>query len=346
MLAVLRAMVALGLLAACGAWAGARGSYWLDLAATFTAHAASGACVLALWWLARRRFIAAAVCAGAAGLGLAGLTPGRIMVAPDRAAMTPAPRDDWTVRLLLWNVGPGNGQLEGVRRLILESDADVVSLLEAPAWLIEEFKAGGVWRETWPHYWLPGNASTGFRMVLTKHAQHEPVGLREGAHLVALDGLRQIVLDRPAGAWGFVQVHPLSPRNEERWRDGFERLEDAARGVSTHMVPRGLSVVLAGDLNSTPASARSRFIEERLGVRRAKPLLTPAGTFPASVLDGLGRVRAGVPFPMQVAIDDALLGPGVRLLRWEALPATGSDHRPVLIDLEVPPPSKAVLLPG
>ena len=69
-------------------------------------------------------------------------------------------------------------------------------------------------------------------------------------------------------------------------------------------------------------------VRRETGLARAKPLLAPAGTWPASS-----------PSFLRVPIDDLFVSEGVRVVSWEVIGAeTNSDHAPVLVTIDLPEP--------
>jgi endonuclease/exonuclease/phosphatase (EEP) superfamily protein YafD len=323
-----RYAVAAALVVVCWSWTISGSVYAADLIAQVTAQALVVAAALGAWWLARRHLApAVVVLVSALGALVFAVLPGRVLTNNGGVGAGEP------VRVLVFNALAQNERREAVRDAVVHADADVVALLEAPAWLIEELRAGGEWRERYPHYFVSDRANAGFKVVMSRWAQHDATTLREGAQRTAVDGLRQMVLDRPGGAFAFTMIHPHSPRSPGRWARGNEHLDGFARRTREH-VPPGMPHVAAGDLNATPTGSRSRRLARDLGLRRAKPLFTPAGTMPA-----------WAPWPFSLAIDDAVVSSDVGVVGWRAVGGTGSDHRAVIVDLDVPPgPSVAELI--
>jgi endonuclease/exonuclease/phosphatase (EEP) superfamily protein YafD len=317
-----RFAVALPVVAACGAWVfGSRG--WLvDLVAQAVAQAGLVAFVLAVWWVVRRRWLAGGFAVVGVAFAMVGVvSPGRVWVTSD------AVDESAVVRVMVFNALASNSDEAGVRSAIVDADADVLALLEAPAWLVEELKVGGEWRERYPYYWVAAKAGAGFKVVMTKWPQVDPVSGQTGAWYAAVDGLRQVIVDRPddrGGRFAFTLVHPASPRTRERWEAGNERLTTFIERVRAHIEPRGLPHLAGGDWNATPTGSRSRRVWSELGLRRAKPVLGLTGTWPASSV-----------WPAQLAIDDVVVPAGARVVSWEAVGGTGSDHLAVVVGVEV-----------
>ncbi len=316
-----RFAVALPVVTACAAWVIGSVASGVDLVAQFCAQAGLVSAGLAGWWLWRRRWGAGSFALVGALLALLGVASGgRVWL------VSPPESESSVVRVMIFNAHASEDEA-AVRSLLLDSGADVVGLLEGPVWLMEEFKAGGVWRERFGHYWVSAKADVGFKVVLTKWPQMDVVTGERGAWLTAAGGMRQMILDRPddrGGPFAFTLIHPHSPRSAARWAEGNEHLTGFIERTRAHIGPRNLPHLAAGDLNATPTGSRSLRLWHELGLRRAKPVLRPTGTWPASSV-----------WPAQLAIDDVLVPRGARVVSWEAVGGTGSDHKAVVVDVDV-----------
>lgn len=304
------------------AWPFAAVGWVVDLVAQLTAHAVMVAGVLTVLAAGLRRWRLVLVAAGAVAVGGVGLMQGRAWtLAPATPGVAP-------VRVLVYNALSANtSEPARVRGCILGSDADIVALLEPPDWLIEELKAGGAWREAYPWYWVAPKAEAGFKVLMSRWPQRSTDTGVDEPQRTALPGFREAIIDRPGGAFVFALIQPKSPRSAARWAEGNAVFEALARRRGAREAATGLPIVVAGDLNATPTGHRSGLASARLGLRRAKPLLVAAGTFPGAM-----------PWPLRIAIDDALVGPGTRVVGWRVVDGAGSDHAAVIIELEVPAP--------
>ncbi|HVU62835.1 MAG TPA: endonuclease/exonuclease/phosphatase family protein [Phycisphaerales bacterium] len=157
------------------------------------------------------------------------------------------------------------------------------------------------------------------------------------------------IVERPAGRFGLIAVHPRSPRWRERWEEGNE-VAEALVMVALDLRGQGLPVVVLTDMNATPTGWRSRHVCAEANLLRAKPLLVCDGTYPDVVPWNLRtREKTSIParWPLSIAIDDALISPEIDVTGWRVggFPAsTGlrSEHRPVTIELRIPAPAASV----
>jgi endonuclease/exonuclease/phosphatase (EEP) superfamily protein YafD len=232
-----------------------------------------------------------------------------------RAARAPAGALD--IRLLVFNTGTEPPRTDSLLRRLGASDADVVVLVEAPPELVRLLHRESPLASSYPHVLMRGPSPdrTTWRIVLSRWPLEDR---RTDRQLVCVVGA-------PVGGFGLIAVHPASPRDPRRWRWGNQLVEDAAR-CARDLAEEGLPVIVAGDLNATPSGWRSRLLRDRASLRRCKPLLVPAGTFPASL-----------PPALRLALDDAWVSDEFAVSRWRLGPAEGSDHASVRIDLRLDP---------
>ncbi|MEM7754318.1 MAG: endonuclease/exonuclease/phosphatase family protein [Planctomycetota bacterium] len=327
---VCRSGIVFGLLVASASWLVGDRAWAFDLIAQVTAQIGVVSVVFAAWCFVRRRWALALVAGLSVVLAVAAIVPGRDLGLAD---VNPTRADGGgPVRVLVYNANAGNENRERVRAVVTSAQADVVGLLEAPAWLVDELREGGVWRERYPYYFVSDRAGAGFKIVLSRWPQHRVTDGRRGERFTLVGGLRHMLFDRPEGAFAFTLLHPKSPRTPERWQAGNEVVGGLVDRHRDYVSARGIAHVVASDLNATPSGSRSKALA-RAGLRRAKPLLTPAGTFPA-----------WLPGPASIAIDDVVVSPRVVVQQWRTAPGGGSDHRAVVVDLWVPAPTGEVEL--
>ena len=129
-------------------------------------------------------------------------------------------------------------------------------------------------------------------------------------------------------AWGgsevlLTAVHFASPRSVATWRQALGEVERDSTVIGDYLASHpGSSVVVMSDVNSTPTAAVHRRFERMSGLRGWAEMFS--GTWPAWLPRFAG-----------VAIDRAWTSEGLRVVRMEVGPRDDSDHRPILVDIEV-----------
>ncbi|MCC6286000.1 MAG: endonuclease/exonuclease/phosphatase family protein [Phycisphaerales bacterium] len=303
------------------AWLHPITTYLADLAATLAilwALLAIPSVVFLTW---RRRRIAAGVVAiaGIIAWGSLWRTP-RLGQAPRSIPSSQI------ISILVFNGSSSRlSAPEKALAMLHDLDPDVIVLIEPSRTLLDLIRADDALARSHPFRRLPDTAKSGWRLVLTRWPQQGGPDFAGGAEDAAHGGMHVMVVDRPAGAFGLVQVNPESPRTLARWRAGNARVEGAINAIRERLMPRGVPVIVAGDLNASPTGARSARLARGADLARAKPRFVLDGTFPA-----------GLPAVFRLPIDDVFASPGVGLVEWRVLPSCGSDHRAVLVRLCLP----------
>ena len=312
-----RRIVPLALAAASLAWAltpAAAGQAWfLDLAANLAPWSLFSALFAAL--IARRR--ARRVTIAAAAMTAAALA---FWLTTYRAPHA-GPGGQGQVRVLQLNAYTERSGSEDVIEFLDRAQADVVAITEAPRELLDRLRTDPGLLIAYPFRDLPPWDPTHTRVLLSRWPVEvlidRPV-LEPGDPRRAL---RLVRVHHPDGPFVALTLQPRSPRTPARWREGNAQL-GVAIGAVRDLAPTEPLVVLA-DLNSTPTGARSRRLCRELGLARAKPPLTSAGTYPAAL-----------PWPLSIAIDDVWVSSHRRIGSWSAVPGLGSDHRAVEVTLQ------------
>lgn len=318
------------------------GTWWkADLAANLNAQVlilaiAMGAIVAAL-----RRWRALIVVGVSCVLLAWPLVTHRAAYLP-RAVALDAPPVQGVVRFLHYNDSSLSDK-EDVYALMERSGADVLSILCPPVKMqfdviyghgLEDRYAGKIlrpWRAS-----PDGYATEITAAFMVSRWPIEPFDVSAAGPYS--DRLIAGVVRRPEGALGVIAVHPRSPRTASRWQEG-NRVIEATVAAALRMRAAGLPVVVLSDLNSTPSGWRSRALCSGAGLARAKPLLQATGTFPDVVRAGLSvyAPRAfAARWPASIAIDDAVVSDGIRVVGWSTLPRLKSEHLPIFIELQLP----------
>jgi len=216
------------------------------------------------------------------------------------------------VRVLLLNVHTSSTAHDAVARLIAETDADVVALLEVD--------------ERWTRALAPVLAAYPARL---EHPRSDNFGLSiytRGALTAAIENLGSLpsiagTLEHRGARLGFVLTHPIPPVTRSLVARHAEQL--AAVGARTREL--GPHALVLGDFNATPWSAPFRTLGEQTGLCDTRAGFGLQATFPA--------ISALLRIPIDHVLASCTIG--VRD-RWIARDV-GSDHLPVVVDLVVPP---------
>lgn len=325
------------------AWTVSGLAWGLDLIANLDAQWLVGAAGALLLWALTRRWRHAAFAAVACALLGASLLIGRAAVLP-RPVDVSGPPADGAVRFFHYNAST-LGEGGSIEALMDRSHADVLSVLCPPVAqqraviygdrLSDRF-AGKLVRR-----WRPDPVGDGTDVTAAFVVSRWPMHALDVSWVGAgADYLIAARVERPApgGPFALIAVHPRSPRNADRWAAGNAVAEATGR-VARRLEDEGMAVVVLADLNSTPSGYRSRLLHRLAGLRRAKPLLSVSTTYPLPLGprdDSQAGPRRWCWGPLGIAIDDALVSPGVGVAGWSVLPKLESEHSPIVVDLRIP----------
>lgn len=253
-------------------------------------------------YLIGRRWKTAAV--GVVGLAfhalaLAPLAPGR----PDGGG------GGERLRVVLFNVHTENDGKDGIARWLGEADADAVAVLE-----VDDEWAGalGGLRASHPHGTTAARPDNfGIALLSRRPVEECRCAYFGGA------GVPSIVARM--GRLTIVATHPLPPVSDENVRSRDDQVADVARFVSG----LGGPAVVLGDLNMTPwAPTFRRFLRDS-GLRDSAEGFGWQPTWPADTPQ------------MWIPLDHVLVSPGIRVVDRRVEDPLGSDHHPVIVDLEL-----------
>ncbi|MBP7865437.1 MAG: endonuclease/exonuclease/phosphatase family protein [Acidobacteria bacterium] len=286
-----------------GAWA-----WYLDLFAHFRVQYFVGLSLLAIPFYLTRRFRTALVFTAFALANLAVIIP--LYVGPETAP----PGRGRALRVMLVNVNTRAGDPARVATVIRRYSPDVLVLEEIDAAWLERLRP----------------VLAGFRASLAE-PRDDNFGIGVFSRLpfrraevvgIGVAGVPSIVaeLDIAPARLAVIATHPLPPagRLYARWRDEhLERLAERARRTP------GPLVVL-GDLNATPWSHAFRSLLARSGLKDSSRGFGVQPTWPSGNLF------------LRIPLDHCLHSPDVRVRDRVVGPYTGSDHYPLVVDLELP----------
>jgi endonuclease/exonuclease/phosphatase family metal-dependent hydrolase len=163
------------------------------------------------------------------------------------------------------------------------------------------------------------------------------VAITDEAIIPATDGWfpaqRLVVAAAGSERLEILHVHLRPAIDDGDWVRGYFSTPPIRRreieGFWTHMTSDGARVV-AGDFNEEPGATALGFLEEQ-GLRRVD-------TGPDPTWQWAGNWR-GSDVQLRMKLDHILASPRVQVRHASVIAGGGSDHQPVVADLEIPPRS-------
>jgi len=301
--------------------------YELDLAAHFAPHALLVALpgLFASLWLRRRALALSALL----WAGLAAVPVPRYDRFPPASA---PPEPSLTVRVVVYNAfargAPRvDSDLDGTfRAWVEEVDADVLCLVDPP-WFVER---SGLWpSEQLPHVVERASEDRDFGLTLLSRwpVRLEPLAdRRRPENRLSFAAHSSVIVEHPSGAeFLLTGAHPRSPRTERTWNLSFRWSRVDARLLRAWMNERPtVPVIFAGDFNTTPTGRLHAQIKRETGLR------SPVALF------GQGTWPSWAPPALALPIDRVWISEGARVTRAVVGPRVYSDHRPVMIEVQLP----------
>lgn len=235
---------------------------------------------------------------------------------------SPPNNPNQVLRILSWNVWLDNWSAIEIRRVIESCDADIIALYELNpqvAQRIESVRDAYV-SQDWNPEWSPGSIVALSRIPQVTFKRWQP----------ADEGMPALEIQIPKGKLPqdsvILALHTKSPTpffpGRTRARD--RQLASVANWASSQSNP----CAIMGDLNITPWSpAFSQTLQQ--GQLRDSRL-------------GIGNQASWIAFlgPLGIPIDHVLINSQFRVVSRRILPGDfGSDHAPVLIEIEISNPS-------
>lgn len=207
---------------------------------------------------------------------------------------------------------------------LLRQDADLVCIVDPPtnypetSPLVKEafpFAAAPQYGMDWPILWLSRTPMESIQLVPYAEETKFSVPARRTLRITVDAGAEVL----------FTGMYPRSPRFYSYWKQSVQSV-----GVDAQVIRRWLAerpndsppLIIAGDFNSTP-TGRTHSIMRTSGLKAFSPAVG-AGTFPALL-----------PRWLSLPLDRIWATQDVAIRRWVVGPRFKSDHRPVVIDLQV-----------
>ncbi|MFT4955296.1 MAG: endonuclease/exonuclease/phosphatase (EEP) superfamily protein YafD [Brevundimonas sp.] len=283
------------------------GHRWVDILAQFPAPVLTLTVLATLVIGLARLWTATAVGAAVLTLLLLAVWP---QYAPGGPAVAP---DSPVVRLYAANLYAMNDDVAAMRASIEAADADIIVLVEfgeAPNAAVETLLAG------YPHREITERVVRSEDAVRSVIASRYPLSRRstEGNERQMISA----VADTPIGPVRVVGVHLTRP-----WPFQFQWGQIIqSQNLLDHTDGAPEPVVLAGDFNSVASARIGRLL-------RSQGDLVHAPGWP-------GTWPAALPGPLRMTIDQVYHSRDIAVARRRLGAPTGSDHRPVIVELSRP----------
>ncbi len=278
-----------------------------------------------LYWRGHRR------AGGACAVGLGVLTALFVRAHAGGIPSTPAPGGVATspVRVVVYNAHVDNSLNDpDLEPWLLGLDADLVCIIEPPTGFPGTHPSI---EAAFPHS-VAGQPGMDWPVVLLSRTPFEAIELVPfaDATMFSMPARRTLRLTTRGGAQVlFTSMYPRSLRTVGFWRDSIASVTVDASVVRRWLADAGDDhppLIIAGDFNAT-ATGRTHAIMRTSGLRPWSPL-AGAGTFPSLL-----------PRWVSLPLDRIWASDGVWVKRWRVGPRMRSDHRPVVLDLEVRRPA-------
>lgn len=235
------------------------------------------------------------------------------------------PANAQRIRLMQMNLLYKNHDLNRAMRSVQLENPDIVTFeevtppwrtrLEASDWLLSRYPH---------HYFIPYGDLALFSRLPIRQFQARTLPAQKfkkfwlGEATVPLKNGAVLTL---------VQIHPNVPTTPGYLDQQFRHIQGIIQAYgTTHSTP----MVVMGDFNMTPWSLNYQALKDGLGLQDSMQGFGVQPTYP---------VHAPV---FRIPIDHCLVSPGIRVLDRHIAPESGSDHLPMVFDLAIPAPAKAL----
>ncbi len=293
--------------------------WWIfELTCHFRLHLAGALGALAVIWAMKRRWRMVALCSAGAAVNTVLVL---VLLWP---ADQSAPPGGQRLRLAAINVHTENERSDLVLEFLRRADADVILLMEVnERWM----NALAPLRTNYPQV-IAESREDNFgialfsRLPLTNQAVVE-CGQAEVPSVVATItvGGQNVFL---------LGTHPLPPGSAENARLRNEQFREIAARIRRC----GMPAIVLGDLNATAGSPYFNELVRDSGLHNTSQGRGLFGSWPAS----LPCARIG--------LDHCLVSASIFVIAKQLGPRVGSDHLPVLVEVQIPSPRQSEAEPG
>jgi len=292
--------------------------WWIfELTSHFRLHLAPSLSALALVWALKRRWRMMAICGVAAAVNAVLVL---ILLWPVESPVATA---DPRIRLVALNVHAANERSDLVLEFLRRADADVLLLMEVnERWL----NALGSLRTNYPHV-IAESREDNFGIALFSRLPLSNMAVVEFGKVEVPSITATIAVG--GQAIFLLGTHPLPPGSSENARLRNEQLKEIAARIRRGALP----AIVLGDLNCTPWSP---YFSELLRDSGLKNTSQGRGLF--------GSWPAWLPCA-RISLDHCLATPAIHVIHKRLGPLVGSDHLPLVIELQISPRESGVSRP-
>lgn len=233
------------------------------------------------------------------------------------------PQPAANLRVLVANINTQNRSHDQVLALVKKEWPDVAVFMEVDQAWVDQFKTLS---DLLPYSFGRPNPYNLGLMVYSKQPLSEPQIQFFGAEKnISVVG-QLAIADKTIS---LIATHPLPPAKTSFFHLRNQQLEQISQYVKTLSTP----VVMVGDLNLSMWSPYYRRLINRTGLKNARQGFGILPTWPTRGTFIIPTAIAGL---FSVPLDHYLLSPNLRVTDIRTDGDTGSDHRPVIVDLRVP----------
>jgi endonuclease/exonuclease/phosphatase (EEP) superfamily protein YafD len=227
------------------------------------------------------------------------------------------------VRILVANINTKNQSYSKVMSLVRREQPDLAIFMEVDNRWVEQLNS---LHDLLPHSFGQANPYNLGLVVYSQQALTNPqvhfFGTEKNASVTG-----QFVVN--GKSFLLLATHPLPPAKPSFFQSRNQQLDLISQYLKTTSLP----VVMVGDLNLTMWSPYYRRLVNQTGLKNARQGFGILPTWPTQgSYNGLPAVATSL---LAIPIDHCLLSPDLEVSHIRVGAETGSDHRPLIVDLHL-----------
>lgn len=232
---------------------------------------------------------------------------------------TPSGEAETNLRIVTANVLTENQEHGFFLDFIEDTQPDIIFIQELNDAWAESLQA---LKEAYAHYAMEPR-SDNFGIAMFSRLPLDEIDIRYYGEASVPSVHARLTLD--GRSISLLSYHTLPPAGPEYMATRNRQLE----AIGAYVEAQDDLVIVAGDLNVTPWSPNYKAMIRKSGLKNARQG------------HGIKPTWSGIPLPIALLpLDHVLLSPGIAVKTFGVGPRIGSDHRPLVVDLAVPPPSR------